>query len=237
MSRRGLVVALLCGLLGLVAGAVVAYVERPSAVDAGAATPVAAESPSVPIDVPTVQPYARDLDYDPLLPGLSLPVTHRVRNKLATWQYHVPQGWTAYSACIPGVPCRTPDNTVIPPKRVDRNQQVRFRPAGEPLVGGYSLRVRILDNTLAMNTGQLVSTKVRGFQDAFTDFTIIRQTPSAVYFTYRDGGNHLRYNFFQWFAAPGSTTATLEMSVSGRQSDAKGLQALFNRFADDVQAL
>ena len=237
MSLRGLMVALLCGLLGLGAGAVVAYAVQPTPVDAGAATPVVAESPSVPVDVQTVQPYARDIDYDPLLPGLALPVTHQVRNKLATWQYHVPVDWTAYSACVPGAPCRTPTDTVIPPKRVDRNQQVRFRPAGEPLVGGYSLRVRVLDNTLDFNTGTMVSTKVTGFQQAYEDFTILRQTSSAVYFTYRDETNHLRYNYFQWFAAVPSTTATLEMSVSGRKVDAPGLQALFDRFADNVQAL
>lgn len=153
-------VALLCGLLGLGAGALVAFAGPPAVVDAGAAVPVAAVSPSVPVDVQTVQPYARDIDYEPLRPGLALPIIHRMKNKLATWDYHAPKGWTAYSVCVPGAPCRTPTDTVIPPKRTDRNQQVRFRPVGEPLVGGYSRRVRILDNTLAMNTGQLVSTKV-----------------------------------------------------------------------------
>jgi hypothetical protein len=32
----------------------------------------------------------------------------------------------------------------------------------------------------------------------------------------------------------GSPTATLEMSVAGRQTDVPGLEALFNRFADNV---
>jgi hypothetical protein len=55
-----------------------------------------------------------------------------------------------------------------------------------------------------------------------------------VRFTYVDGTNHLRLNYFQWFAVPGRANATLEMSVSGRISDKTGLVALFNRFADNL---
>ena len=44
----------------------------------------------------------------------------------------------------------------------------------------------------------------------------------------------MSYNLFQWFAVPGHPNATLEMSVSGRARDRAGLEALFNRFADNV---
>ena len=62
----------------------------------------------------------------------------------------------------------------------------------------------------------MVGTKIRGFRQAYQNFQLLKQTPSAAYFTYRDSNNHLRYNYFQWFAATGSSTATLEMSVAGR---------------------
>ena len=39
---------------------------------------------------------------------------------------------------------------------------------------------------------------------------------------------------FQWFALPGQTNATLEMSVSGRRVDVPGLKSLFHRFADNA---
>jgi hypothetical protein len=82
----------------------------------------------------------------------------------------------------------------------------------------------------------MVATKVVGFRQEFSNqhFSTLQRTPSAVYFTYIDGEDHLRYNFFQWFAVPDHPNATLEMSVSGRAVDQDGLEALFLRFADNL---
>jgi hypothetical protein len=238
MGVRGLVVALLCGLLGLGGGAVVAYAVQPHpATSEASVAPVPAVSPSVPIDVPSVSPYAKDITYPPLSPNLSLPSVHSISNDLATWTYHVPQGWQAYAVCAPTDHCKPPmtDDTPLKPRQVDRQPEVRFRPSDEPLVGGFSLRVRVLDNTLAFNPGMMKSTKIQGFRQTFKDFHIIRQFPNSVYFEYRDEPTNLhRFNYFQWFAVEGSPTATLEMSVAGRQTDVPGLEALFNRFADNV---
>jgi hypothetical protein len=238
MSLRGLVVALLCGLIGLGGGALVAYGAQPHSASAHTATPVRAVSPSVPIDPKPTQTYAPDIVYPSLSRDLALPVVHRIHNDLAHWTYHVPQGWTAYAVCQP-TPCTPPieTDTIFPPKKVDRQGQVRFRPSDEPVVGGYSLRVKLLENP-ELNPAQMVATKVVGFRQEFSDqdFSVLRRTPSSVYFTYVDGSDHLRYNFFQWFAATDASNATLEMSVSGRRRDRAGLDALFNRFADNLTA-
>jgi hypothetical protein len=238
MSMRGLVVALLCGLLGLGGGALVAYVVQPHTHDAGSPRPVAAVSPSVPIDVASSQSHAPDISYPTLSADLFLNVVHHIHNDLATWTYHVPQGWTAYAVCsvpVGAPPCKVPTDTVIPPKKVDKQTQVRFRPADEPVIGGYSLRVKIMDNT-ELNPAQMVATKKVGFVQEFSDqkFNVTHRTQSAIWFTYVDGTNHLRLNYFQWFSVPGRANATLEMSVSGRASDKPGLDALFNRFADNL---
>jgi hypothetical protein len=238
MSWRGLVVALLCGLLGLGGGALVAYAVQPHVYDAGSPRPVAAVSPSVPIDVATSRSVAPDIIYPPLSRDLFLNVVHQVRNDLATWTYHVPQGWTAYGVCTApptGPPCKIATDEVVPPRKIDKQSQVRFRPPDEPAIGGYSLRVKVLDNT-ELNPAQMVATKRVGFRQEFShqNFTVTKHSPSAVYFTYVDGTNHLRLNYFQWFAVPGRTNATLEMSVSGRLSDRPGLKALFMRFADNT---
>jgi hypothetical protein len=238
MSMRGLVVALLCGLLGLGGGALVAYAVQPRTHDNGSPRPVAAVSPSVPIDVTPSQSYAPDISYPPLSPDLFLNVVHHVHNDLATWTYHVPQGWTAYAVCtqpLGAPPCKVPSDTIIPPKKIEKQTQVRFRPSDEPVAGGYSLRVKILDNT-DLNPTQMVATKKVGFIQEFTDrnFKVTKRTHSAIYFTYVDSSNHLHLNYFQWFAVPGRANATLEMSVAGRASDKPGLDALFNRFADNL---
>jgi hypothetical protein len=160
-----------------------------------------------------------------------------IGNDLATWTYHVPQGWPAYAVCSVGEcppPMQTDDR--LTPRQLAQQPEVRFRPPGEPPVGGYSLRVKVLDNTLGLNPGQMVGTKIRGFRQAYAndEFSLLHQTPTAAYFTVVDSNDHLRYNYFQWFHAQGSPTATLEMSVAGRKRDVAGLKALFNRFADDV---
>jgi hypothetical protein len=233
MSLRGLVVALLCGLLGLGGGALVAHVVQPGSHDAGSPRPVAAVSPSVPIDVTPSRSVAPDITYPALSPDLALNVVHHIGNDLASWTYHVPQSWTAYGVCT-ATPCKIATDEVVPPKKIDKQTQVRFRPPGEPVIGGYSLRVKIMDNT-EFNPAQIVPTKVVAFRQAYPEhFSVFKRTSSAVYFTYVDETNHLRFNYFQWFAVPGRANATLEMSVSGRAADKAGLNALFLRFADNL---
>jgi hypothetical protein len=238
MSWRGLVVALLCGLLGLGGGALVAYAVQPRTHDAGTPRPVAAVSPSVPIDVASSRSVAPDITYPALPPELALNDVHHIHNDLATWTYHVPQGWAAYGVCTApptGPPCKIADDELVPHNKIDKQTQVRFRPPDEPVIGGYSLRVKILDNT-DFNPTQMVATKIVGFRQEFSDqnFSIMRKTTSTVRFSFVDGTNHLRLNYFQWFAVPGRANATLEMSVAGRASDKRGLDALFMRFADNL---
>jgi len=236
MSRRGLLVALLCGIPGVGLGMIAAYAAQPTPATDSAANPISAVSPSVPIFSPPTPTHAADIDYPSLEPGLPLPQVHTMGNELATWTYHVPQGWQAYAVCaVPGEcpPPMVPD-TELSPSQTDRQSEVRFRPPDEPTIGGYSLRVKALDNTLGLNPGQMVGTKIEGFRQSYDHFRMLRRGPSAAYFTYVDSNDHLRYNYFQWFAAPGSRAATLEMSVAGRKQDVPGLKALFDRFADNA---
>lgn len=244
MSLRGLVVALLCGLLGLGGGALVAYVAQGHPTASGRPEPVSAVSPSVPIDEPSssASSYNPPIGYPALQPGFVLNQIHTMSNDLATWTYHVPDGWVPYAECPPApATCKIPTGTVLKPQQVDKQQIVDWRPAGEPKIGGYLLRVAVLNNTL-FNVGQTRTTKIEGFrqqrQNTGEDFSVIRTSPSAVYFTYRAlPENWLRYNFFQWFAADGRMNATLEMSVAGRPRDAPGLYWLFDRFADNANGV
>jgi hypothetical protein len=238
MSMRGLVVALLCGALGLGLGAVVAHAAQPGTHEGGEALPIVAVSPSVPIDEPPPPPKTKpDITYPKLSPDLLLPPPeHTMGNDLATWTYHVPQGWVPYAVCTVLGECPPPmqADDLLTLHQALVQPEVRYRPPDEPIEGGYSLRVKVLNNQLGLDPFAMVGTKIRQFKQAYGNFDLIRQTGSAAYFTYIDGNDHLRYNYFQWFAAPGSSTATLEMSVAGRQEDVPGLKALFNRFADNA---
>jgi hypothetical protein len=238
MSRRGLLVALLCGVIGLGLGMIAAYAAQPTSSTDSSANPISAVSPSVPIDVKSTPPVVKDISYPKLSPGLPLNQVHTIGNELATWTYHVPQGWQAFAVCSALGECPPPMQTDdrLTSQQLAQQPEVRYRPPGEPTVGGYSLRVKVLDNTLGLNPGQMVGTKIRGFQQQYGNdqFTLTKQTPRAAYFTYVDGNKHLRFNYFQWFAPQGSPVATLEMSVAGRERDIPGLKALFNRFADNA---
>ena len=97
MSSRGLLVALLCGVLGIGLGVIAAYAAQPSTSSGGVVNPMSAVSPSVPIDVtPSESPYAPDIKFPRLRPGLPLQGVHTISNDLATWSYHVPLGWRPY---------------------------------------------------------------------------------------------------------------------------------------------
>jgi hypothetical protein len=239
MSRRGLLAALLCGLLGLGLGLIAAYAAQPASSTGSTANPISAVSPSVPIDAPpSPSPYAKDIKFPALRPGLFLQGVHTISNHLAVWSYHVPLDWQAYWVCSSPGSC-PPDAYLDKPMAADvvnKAQEIRFRPPEEQTTGGYSLRVRILDNTLN-DVHQQVGTKIIGFRDSpeVADSKVIRRNDHSVYFEYRDETSNLhRFNYFQWFAVPGQTNATLEMSVSGREVDVPGLKALFDRFADNV---
>ncbi len=191
------------------------------------AAPVPA-SPSIPAPAePTGEPtaaYAPDIDYPILVPPTSF-TRYRMSNDLQTWSYLAPKGWTAYDVF----------DTPIPDGQVEDRGEVRFRPPDEPVEGGYSLRVKVVDDHIPPAT--MVANKLVALAD-FTDLVVLDQTEDSLYFTYRsESSNKLRYNFFRWFAAPGATEATMEMSIAGRRGDEIGMRGVFEQFASGLRPI
>ncbi|GAA4669536.1 hypothetical protein [Nocardioides nanhaiensis] len=230
MSTPRAVVALVAlALLGAGAGFGVATQTGDDVVTEPTAAPLAA-SPSLPgadeeSDEP--EPYAEDIDYRTLVPPTRF-VTYRIGNDVQAWRYLAPRGWQAYSV---------PDDVELPPAQVDSRQEVRFRPPDEPVEGGYSLRVKAVNDHVPPAT--MLADKLRALRLAptsFPDLTLLERTDDSLYFTYRTpSSNRLRYNFFRWFAAPGAGEASLEMSVVGRARDEVGLRGLFDQFRDGLR--
>ena len=225
MNARRLGTLGLLVVLGVAGGFGLGYVMAGQGPETFAqATPVPA-SPSVPAPtVPTIAPYAPDIEYATLVPPTSF-TRYRITNDLQTWSYLAPEDWIAYT--VPG-------DLVIPPDEIADRGEVRFRPAGEPTEGGYSLRVKESNDHKTPAT--MLRDKKADLAD-LDDVTYLNETDDSLYFTYRDGNNRLRYNFFRWFAAPGATEATLEMSVVGRMQDELGLQGIFEQFKSGLRAL
>ena len=221
VTARCLGWALLALALGALLGAGAAYSARPGHASIGVPTPAHAVGP----DVPTDDPYEPDIDYPALQPVIDFDL-RRIGNAIEVWEYPVPAGWIAYS--VPG-------EEITPPDELKDLDEVRFRPEGEELVGGYSLRVKAIDNHKSPLDERNV--KLSDFERIYEDVEVLEQDDEWVYLRFRAENNTLRYNFFHWFAAPGVTEATLEMSVAGRAVDEPGLRDLFERFAEQVRPL
>jgi hypothetical protein len=217
VSARGLGAVALCLLLGAGLGAGAAYATRPAHHSSGSPAPVPAK-PSAPGE----KPYADDIPW-PTLRAVTEFDHYEIDNTLETWTYPVPKGWVGY---------RVPSGLLTPPEEIPEYDEMRFRPRFEPLEGGFSLRVKIIDNH-ELPADEILD-RIAGFDRTYDDYDVLEQTDDAVYFTFRDTTNRLRYNFFRWFVAPGSNEATLEMSVAGRAEDEEGLRALFDAFAEQA---
>ncbi len=222
---RVLGVLLLATLVGVGSGLGVGHLRQPQPASGGTATPLPAVSPSLPVDPPTTQPpFAPDIDYPALAPGLTFKPL-RMANSQQAWRVPVPVGWEAFSVDT---------DAQIPRKNWPTYDELRFRPAGEPAQGGYSLRVKLVNSR--QTPAAMVAAKWTALESENIVELLDRQS-DFLQFTYRTSGEHLRYNYFQWFAAPGSAEATLEMSVVGRQVDVAGLDALFAAFESTLRAV
>jgi len=153
----------------------------------------------------------------------------RMGNSQASWIVPVPKGWQSFTVSS------TRAEELVPPGKRTNYDELRFRPAGEPSLGGYSLRVKTVNEHVSPTT--MVTNKLAGMHEAYAELAVSARTDESIKFQFRDGSNHLRYNYFRWFAAPGGASeATLEMSVSGRAVDERGLEALFTAFASTLHA-
>lgn len=207
----GLTLALVA--LGVAAGYGIGVLRQQEPATFPVAAPVPASSPSIPV-LPTPS-YAPDIDYPPLT-TVEAYQPHKLGDRTYKWQYDVPKGWT--------------------PEEVSPLFETRWRPADEPLVGGYSLRVKLVNEH--RTTSEMVSAKLDAVQALYRDVKVLARTDDLLSFSYRDPYyNTHRFNTFQWFTQPGGTLAEFEMSVVGREADVPGLDSLRDHVAASVEKL
>ena len=205
----GLLVLLVVGAAG---GYAAATLRQQQPVSFGTPRPVPARSPSVPV-LPTPS-YAPDIDYPPLAPDLTYR-EHRIGVPPYRWTYDVPAGWAP---------------------ETEGSLETRWRPPDEPTSGGYSVRVKIINDH--RTDEEMVAAKLAAVEDGYADVRVVGQTADTLSFSYRDPGtDRLRFNTFQWFTPTGGATAEFEMSVVGRQVDVDGLEQLLDHVATSVRKL
>ncbi len=180
---------------------------------AGAVTPTPSASGPTELDFPALA-LGEEQGY----------ATRTVQAGDRAWSYPVPDGWVPYDG----------KDRPLDPADADTVAQVRWRPDGEPLVGGYSLRVQARDTEVGVR--ERVAAKVVDLERSpdLRDVDVYRSTSDTVYATFRDSAGRLRYNFFRW-VPDADRAASLELSVTGRAVDEAGLEALLDKVSQDAK--
>jgi len=209
MSMRGVGAALVLALLGVAGGFAAAQLLRDPPMTMAEAAPVPAASPSIPVD--PVRDFTPDIGYPPLQPSLGYR-RHTLGDPPFEWVYAAPKGWISTEEAL---------------------DEVRWRPADEPTVGGFSLRVKLSNEHKSKEA--MVAQKLAAMQAGYEDVEILGQTQDLLSFSYRDPTtDRLRFNTFRWFGIAGETEAKFEMSVVGREVDRAGLEDLMEQVSRSI---
>ena len=208
MDMRGAGTGLALVVLGVAGGYAAADLLRDEPASVAEIRPVPASDPSIPVD--PERPFAPDIDYPTLRPGLEYE-RRTLGDPPFQWAYRVPRGWTPTVVSL---------------------QEIRWRPADEPMVGGFALRVKLTNEH--KSPAAMVEQKLAEIQAAYEDVEVLGRTQDLLSFSYRDPDNdRLRFKTFRWCGSPSDLT-TFEMSVAGREEDRAGLDDMLEQVSRDV---
>ena len=165
----------------------------------GAAVPVVAVSPSVPVDPPaTVLP-------DPPAPPLGTDLEFRsatVGGRAFGVTVPVPEGWQKFSLA---------------------SAENRWTLPGNP-EHSYSLRVEMVFGQ-RQTVAQILESRAADLS-TLPEFEVLDRTDDTLAFRYIDSTQHARLQLVRWISPRDTGTAEVEVAVSGRMVDEDGLAAL-----------
>lgn len=173
----------------------------------GTAEPVAAQSPSLPVDP------APDLVADPTTAPLAtaLPLVEReVGRGSDVVTLSVPRGWIRSNLA---------------------EDEWTWRPENQPKYA-YVLRVEQVRGDRDPIARVLANRKVALAEDE-ENLDFVSETADSLHFTYT-ADDHLRHGLLTWVPVPGTATAQVEVAISGRAVDVSGMQDLLARVAASV---
>lgn len=173
----------------------------------GTAEPVAAQSPSLPVD--PAPDFVTDPTTAPLATTLPL-VDRTVGRGSAMVRLSVPRDWIRSDL--------GPDEWT-------------WRPVAQPKYA-YVLRVEQVRGDRDPISRVLAARKLALDEDE-EGLEFVAETTDSLYFTYT-ADQHLRHGLLQWVPVPGTATAQVEVAISGRQVDVPGMQDLIARVAASV---
>lgn len=205
--RLAAVLALLLA-LGAALGFGTSWVLGENPAGQGAAAPVAASSPSLPVDpVPELLP-------DPAIPALA-PAIPLERQTVGAGGFRmsvpVPQGWSFSENSL---------------------NEWQWRPPDQPDFG-YVLRVeQVLSNRRSIDW--TLDRRIDELREDESNFDVLGETGDSLHFSFVTS-NHLRHGFLRWLDLTGSDNAQVEIAVTGREHDVPGMRDLIARVAAGVE--
>lgn len=208
MTWRAPVVLVLLLALGAGAGFGASWALGEAPAGEGTAAPVAAESPSLPVD-PKPELFA-DPDFAALEPGIEL-VDQRVGTGDFGLSLKVPAGW------------RFSTNSLT---------EWQWRPRDFQTFGYYMRVEQVISNRRSI--AWTLDRRIDELMEDEQAVTILSQTGGSLHYTYVTS-NHLRHGFLTWLDLTGSDNAQVEIAVTGRAADVPGMSELIGRVADSMR--
>jgi len=174
----------------------------------GSAAPVAAASPSLPVD-PVPELFA-DPDFPPLVAATPL-----VRQEVGSGDYRmtlpVPRGWDFFPNSL---------------------NEWQWRPPGQQSFG-YLMRVeQVMSNRRSIDW--TLDRRIDELDEDEDGFTILGRSKDRLHFSYITS-NHLRTGYLTWLDLTGSDNAQVEIAVTGRAVDERGMADLVRRVAAGME--
>lgn len=174
----------------------------------GAAAPVAASSPSLPVDpVPELLP-------DPTTPALA-PAIPLERQAVGAGGFRmsvpVPVGWSFSENSLNAWQWRPPD-------------QPDF---------GYVLRVEQVPSNRG-SIGWTLDRRIDELREDESNVDVLAETGDSLHVSFVTS-HHLRHGFLRWRDVTGSGNVQVEIAVTGREEDVPGMRDLIARVAAGVK--
>ncbi len=207
MTWRGPVVLVLLLALGAGAGFGASWARGEGQPVDGVAAPIAAASPSLPVDPrPELFP---DPDFPALAPGIEL-VDQRVGTGDFGLSLQVPAGWRFTTNSLTEWQWRPRDFTTF----------------------GYYMRVeQVISNRRSI--AWTLDRRIDELTEDEQSVSIKSQSGGRLHYTYVTS-NHLRHGFLTWLDLTGSDNAQVEIAVTGRAADVPGMSELIGRVAESM---
>ena len=209
MSWRGLVALVALLGAGIVGGYATAAFLQSSPVSSGKPAPVAAASPSFPVDPPA--PLREDPPQAALSTGLAMREVS-VGTDNYRFVFPAPRGWSRLETS---------------------SNEVKYKQTGNP-ANTYVLRV---EQVISQHEQipDILAARIDDLKRDEDDYTELRRTYDTLEFSYVHDG-YRRFGILTWFDVNGTEQAEAEIAVTGRERDLPGMHELILRVIRGINA-